>query len=615
MARNQKLTVDLEANDKLSPKIEKADKEVRALDGKKADVEIGADTSGIDDALDALDGKIGGLGSKFGGLTSPAGGVAALAGGLLLAADHAADLAIEADNIASLTGDSVEEASQLNAVWKQTGADTKDLQDVLLQMNGVLATDADLAKELGVNLEDGATVGQRFKQVAAALDEIPDAAKRSQIASRVFGEEGVRQYNALRQSVGDLSTAMENVPAGSVISEEDVKNARRAKQQIKELKAEFLALAGALGSVVIPGVTGAFNAINGLFEGARNWGETTRAIFTEFSLETENQRITREFEQSNEAAAEFDRTLLDGLTTFEQVRAKVLELTDSQHAANLVAIEWADAHNAATDSTDELTSATIRQTEAESIYRQQAREVADEMESKTIPVLAELEEAERRAAEKADAHRLAVEATAEALERQYDAAIRLVGGDIAVREAQRDAADAVDQLNEVNADAEATDRDKARAADNAAEAQLRAAQAAADYRADQMTANGESVTATVQAQLFEEELTNLTAQLNGPLYDALLKYIEQLQHIPDQITTEVKALYTAQLVGASGRIIDAPGADQTRGSVNPNILTTDGVALPATAGPRTINNNFYVQNLTPEKVVDAVRRYDRFNPS
>ena len=73
-----------------------------------------------------------------------------------------ADAAIEARVTADLTGATIEDASRLQAVWKQSGADVNDLNDVLLQMNGVLQTSPEKAKQLGVNLQDGADIGSRF---------------------------------------------------------------------------------------------------------------------------------------------------------------------------------------------------------------------------------------------------------------------------------------------------------------------------------------------------------------------------------------------------------------------------------------------------------------------
>src|SRR5690554_2055666 len=111
--RNQKLRVDIEATDKASAKIEEVDRKQRKLDGEKATVSVDADTSDAQAGLDALEQRLQAMGlpsGPLGQLASPGGAVAALGAGLILAADHASNLALEAGNLASLTGDSAEEA-------------------------------------------------------------------------------------------------------------------------------------------------------------------------------------------------------------------------------------------------------------------------------------------------------------------------------------------------------------------------------------------------------------------------------------------------------------------------------------------------------------------------
>lgn len=305
--------------------------------------------------------------------------IAAVGAGLLLAGKHAADVAFEAQNIATLTGDSVEEASRLNAVWKQSGADSKDLQDVLLQMNGVLADNADIAATLGINLNDGATIGQRFEQVAQALDRIPDAAERSRIASQVFGEEGVRQYNNMRNAVGDLSDALANVPEGSVIDEDDVEKAREMQQQMREVTAEFQAFATSIGTVVLPAIGALFEGFNDLFAGAEDVGRSIRGWFDGGEAQR-NREFANSIEVVDAAYRQFDQTLLDGAKTAADVRvagekwADTLEDgADKTYAANLVVAEWSKANREAEEATRQHARA-LRENAREATYNADAND-------------------------------------------------------------------------------------------------------------------------------------------------------------------------------------------------------------------------------------------------
>lgn len=381
MARNQKLQVDIEANDRASGTIDRVADKADALDKTGVDVEVEADDK-ASATLDDIAAKLEDLGIPAGKLTpllgkaGAAGAVVAIGAGLIAASQHAANVAFEAQNIATLTGDSVEEASRLNAVWKQSGADSKDLQDVLLQMNGVLATNADIAKTLGINLNDGATVGQRFEQVAAALDAIPDAAKRSQIASQVFGEEGVRQYNNMRNAVGDLSDALADVPAGSVISEEDVEKAREMQEQMREVTAELQAFATSIGTVVLPAIGGLVGGINDLFDASEGVGQSIRGWFDGGEAQR-NRDYAASIDAAEAAARKFDTTLLDGVTSADEARRIAEEYTstlkgeeDQLHATNAIVVEWAKANEAATEAQAAAEEAALQHTEAQ---RDQAR--------------------------------------------------------------------------------------------------------------------------------------------------------------------------------------------------------------------------------------------------
>lgn len=260
---DEQIAVFVEARGNAQQRLDAIQAELREIDGKRVEAEVVADTGQAEasvgrltDKLRDLDGPIGDVVGKLDKLATPAGGVAAIAAGLLLAGDHAADLAIEADDIARLTGDSVEEASRLNAVWKRTGADSKDLQDVLLQMQGVLSSNAELAESLGINLNDGRSIGERFIQVVGLLQtEFTNTAERSVAASELFGEEGIRQVNAVIGQVGDLGAALEDVPDAQVVTDQNITEARAYKQRVSELKTELEALAVQVGENVLPALT------------------------------------------------------------------------------------------------------------------------------------------------------------------------------------------------------------------------------------------------------------------------------------------------------------------------------------------------------------------------
>ena len=130
--------IEIDADDKASADLDDVRRKASALDGIDVDIDVKA--TGLDDITDKLDAMPGLVGSAAGalrGLGSAAGVGAAAAAGVALA-DSLADASLSAEVLAGLTGDTLEDASRLQAVWQTTGADVNDLADVLLQMNGVL---------------------------------------------------------------------------------------------------------------------------------------------------------------------------------------------------------------------------------------------------------------------------------------------------------------------------------------------------------------------------------------------------------------------------------------------------------------------------------------------
>jgi len=525
--------IELTADDKATPKVKDVKTEVDKVDGKKAVVKVEADTKaftdgveGLNDGLDQAINKVQDIKGR-----GAAGGVLAVGAALLAAGEHAADLAIEVGNLKALTGDTAEESSRLNGVWKGAGFDAKDLQDVLLQMNGVLSTNGDMAKQLGINLNDGKTVGQRFEQVVAALGEnFTDAGERSQLASQLFGEEGVRQVNAVTEAYGDLSTAVDEY-TGKVFSDEEIRKAREYKAQLREVKTEFEQLtvkAGGFTLGFIGGLETAGTAIGKFFRGLTVEGD----VFESWGIE-------RAFDASVEAANGFDRALLDSAKTIEEVRQIATQYGLDLHGVNMIAVEWSKTHQEAVPVLTE--------------FDDRVEGVARAMDDAAAAILREREAAKKN-----------LDATKDLTEEYKDqrdelddllrAKTQLVGGEIAVRQSQRDAKTAMDELNTSIADGTLAYEDLGPALDDVVTQQMDAAQTAADYEAAQLRANGSTVDAQTEMFLYKQELQKLADQATGPTRDALLALIAQLDEVARDrtATVNIQVLQNGQRVNLGG---------------------------------------------------------------
>jgi hypothetical protein len=249
----------------LESDLEQAQALFNQLDGKTGTVTLNAngnakaELDGINDALGGLTSKldeaipgVGQLFSMFGKGGGAAAGIGAAAAAAGLLANNTANSAMNAAVLADLTGTTVEEASRLLVVWESTGAEGKDLQDVILQTNGALAQSPELAAQLGINMNAGLTPAQLFLETVRAINAETDPTKRALFGSQAFGEEGVRQVQTLITLYPDLAKAMRDLPPGLVITEADVRKAAEFKRDMTAVSLQVQALGADLGRVVLP---------------------------------------------------------------------------------------------------------------------------------------------------------------------------------------------------------------------------------------------------------------------------------------------------------------------------------------------------------------------------
>jgi hypothetical protein len=225
-------------------------------------------------------------------------------------------------------------------------------------------------------------------------------------------------------------------------------------------------------------------------------------------------------------------------------------------------------------------------------------------------------DAQKDAEKAAKEHTKALADQAKAADDLFESQMALVGADIAVRDSQRDAAEAVAALNELTKAGKVGTDEFAVAQDGAAEALLGAAQAAADYQIEQAEANGATLSGESKTNLYKSKLEELAGTLapGSPLRAQLDAYIAQLEAIPTDIHTNVRVTRTGDLltpvggmrasggpvtagrsylVGESGMELFTPAVS---GHITPHNQIAGGWGAPAGGGggvtyAATVNNN------------------------
>ena len=175
------------------------------------------------------------------------------------------------------------------------------------------------------------------------------------------------------------------------------------------LKAEATDLAAGLGEDLMPALTAviqgmrslvtvsealhlddALSVLGDLGPEAEDFGQQIRGAFD--STARANFDLAREFERSEQVIADFDKTLLDNVGSFDEARQVALDNTkgmegwvDTQHVANAVALKWADAQDDATDAVEAHSDSVVGGTGHLSDLERQARKTKTVLTTKRKP--------------------------------------------------------------------------------------------------------------------------------------------------------------------------------------------------------------------------------------
>ena len=289
-----------------------------------------------------------------------------------------------------------------------------------------------------------------------------------------------------------------------------------------------------------------------------------------------NAAIVEAFENSEEAAKSFDMSLLDGLTTFDQVRAKVIELGESEHTANQVALEWAKSQ-------DELSGATEESGAAIDHTKGQVAAYIDLLVGRGKAAIDAVTAATERS-------RKANQLNVAAIQAQTDAIVAGLDSMYAYEEAQLATAAAIEALSDDEGELYSET--------------ITASQAMYDQAKAFASSKGAAERSTASFILQRDELARLQS-LFPALAGEIQKYIDKLNAIPGVVSTQVLisgsgGAYTAPLTGQSGRIVDA-GVANTRPanrSINPNIMHEGGV-VPGRPGQEVLTLLEAGEKVTP----------------
>ena len=148
--------------------------------------------------------------------------------------------------------------------------------------------------------------------------------------------------------------------------------------------------------------------------------------------------------------------------------------------------------------------------------------------------------------------------------------------------------DAVENYTKVMDDAESTTNDQAEALDNVVRSAADSADAQTAAAAAQAKANGTTMT---QSQLLDHNNTALLNQANtleGPMRDAILQYIQDVNGIPDETVAQIRAALERGDITEANRLLQETSQTRTayiKAEAQERLIAGDREQVGA-AGPR-----------------------------
>lgn len=528
------------------------------------------DSKGFDSGLKTLRTKVADADGAFGKLKAGASGLfdsikansaaAAVAAGTALVAigtkgvQAFEDTAIAAGKMADATGLSTDAASRWLEIADDVGVSGETITTSFVKLNKELAGGSATADKYGIALQhtaDGAVdVNATMLEAIKAVSAIRDPTERAAAAQTLFGKSYKDAAELLLNGSAKVKQALQGVGSAQVISDKELEKARKFRATMDNLSDAGQSLAINLGSVLIP----AIQAVVTYFDKVSSAGAKVVDFFDRAGAA--NRKMTEAWDASSEAAANFDMALLANADSVADVRAKVIELTGDQTAANIVALEWADANHLAAGQTKS-------QAQALDTLTNQSKSYVDLLTSKGIKALNDVAEATNRARKAnkllADSQRDVREETISSLGSMFD-----------YEEATMATATAVQALADANFD------DLRPAQIEAAKAALSQAQAFAQSK-------GAIDGSVLSAQLQIAEFERMAAQF-PQLKTEIQNYINALNGIPSVKSTQLVitskgAVTTKQTQNQFGRLV---------GGATGGIVTRPTMALIGEAGPEAV---------------------------
>jgi hypothetical protein len=404
-------------------------------------------------------------------------------------------LALEAGKFADATGLAVEDASRWVEVAGDVGIGSAEIEGAILKMNKAIGAGA--LKEFEgdiVRAKDGTVdASATFESLITKIGAIKDPTDRAAAAQKAFGKGFASVAELMEMDATELRAALEGVSDAKIIDEGELKRAKEMRDRIDQLKDKFEDFQLEVGEKVVP-------VMIALADQAILVADAVGAVG---SVVDESIGILGRAVGIGDEKAASDGKITAGVWATVDATGKLVVVTDEMTAA-------AKIQAAATKgSSDEL-------------------EAFEGLVGLVADAQTQLEETI------AEANAAMLE-QAGILQEQIDAQRAAADSAFALRDAEDDLAEKVaganDEMKEADGD-------------------LRKVRGVLD---DVAQSAGEVADSTVRVwqEMWNKKMVESASTLDGPMRDAVLDYAANVNGIPPEKVSEIRALLDA------GKIVEA----------------------------------------------------------
>jgi hypothetical protein len=421
---------------------------------------------------------------------------AALVGFAAKAVGEFQKLALEAGKFADATGLAVEDASRWIEVAGDVGVGADQIQAAILKMNREIANGGldQFANDV-VRAKDGTVdASATFENLVTKIGAIKDPTDRAAAAQKAFGKGFASIAELMEMDAVQLRAALEGVSEAKIIDKGELDKAREFRDAMDNLRDKTEDLALTLGEALVP-------ALTDVAEIAATVGD---ALGTELPggiklIDAMVEPIAGKFRAAGENIQDLKGDLYELEGPAKIVADRLREDAVAAETAGGGLEKFGGVVGLVADAQTQLEE-TIA--EANAALLEQAG------------ILQEQIDAQRAAADSAFGLRDA----------EDDLVEKVLGANDAMKEADGD-------LRKVRAVLD----DVAQSSGSVADATLRVWE-------EQAKANGTTLTATQRQDIWNRSMLENASTLDGPMRDAVLDYLANVNGIPPEKVSEIKAL-------------------------------------------------------------------------